>query len=82
VIVREVPELAPATWIGLGNGSINIGEGYLCGAQALGYALAQRWNTRTQDLDYKTKNGIAVQQIYEVDKLQFGTGDIGHLQPR
>jgi N4-gp56 family major capsid protein len=74
VIVREVPELAPATWIGLGNGAINIGEGYLCGAQALGYALAQRWNTRTQEMDYKTKNGIAVQQIYEVDKLQFGTG--------
>lgn len=74
VIVREIPELAPATWIGLGSGSINIGEGYLCGAQALGYALAQRWNTRTQEMDYKTKNGIAVQQMYEVDKLQFGTG--------
>jgi N4-gp56 family major capsid protein len=74
VIVREVPELAPATWIGQGSGSINVGEGFLCGAQALGYALAQRWNTRTQDLDYKTKHGIAVQQIYEVDKLQFGTG--------
>lgn len=74
VIVREVPELAPATWIGLGSGSINIGEAYLCGAQALGYALAQRWNTRTQEMDYQTKKGIAVQQMYEVDKLQFGTG--------
>jgi N4-gp56 family major capsid protein len=74
VIVREIPELAPATWIGLGNGSINIGEGYLCGAQAMGYALAQRWNTRTQEMDYQTKRGIAVQQIYDVDKLQFGTG--------
>lgn len=74
VIIREIPELAPATWIGLGSGPINIGEGYLCGAQALGYALAQRWNTRTQEMDYQTKNGIAVQQMYEVDKLQFGTG--------
>jgi N4-gp56 family major capsid protein len=74
VIVREVPELAPVTWIGLGNGAINVGEGYLCGAQAIGYALAQRWNTRTQELDYQTKHGIAVQQMYEVDKLQFGTG--------
>lgn len=74
VIVREVPELAPATWLSQGSSSINIGECYLCGAQALGYALAQRWNTRTQELDYQTKHGIAVQQIYEVDKLQFGTG--------
>jgi hypothetical protein len=74
VIVREVPEFAPATWISQGSGSINIGECYLCGAQAMGYALAQRWNTRTQELDYQTKHGIAVQQIYDVDKLQFGTG--------
>lgn len=81
VIVREVPELAPVTWIGLGSGSINIGECYLCGAQALGYALAQRWNTRTQEMDYETKNGIAVQQMYEVDKLQFGTGSTDTANP-
>lgn len=74
VIVREVPELSSNTWLALGGGSINVGECYLCGAQALGYALAQRWNTRTQEMDYQTKRGIAVQQIYDVDKIQFGTG--------
>ena len=74
VIVREVPELAPATWISQGSGSINIGECYLLGAQALGYALAQRWNTRTQEMDYQTKRGVAIQQIYDVDKIQFGKG--------
>jgi hypothetical protein len=81
VIVREVPELAPVTWISQGSGSINIGENYLCGAQAMGYALAQRWNTRTQELDYQTKHGIAVQQIYDVDKLQFGTGATDTTNP-
>jgi N4-gp56 family major capsid protein len=74
VIVREIPELAQNKWLALGAASIDVGEVYLCGAQALGYGLAQRWNTRTQEMDYKTKNGIAVQQIYDVGKIQFGTG--------
>lgn len=74
VIVREIPELSSNIWLALGASTINVAEAYLCGAQALGYALAQRWNTRTQDKDYQTKHGIAVQQMYECNKLQFGTG--------
>lgn len=73
VIVREVPELSSNIWLAQGTASANVGEVYLCGAQGLGYALAQRWNTRTQDKDYQTKKGVAVQQMYEVDKLVFGT---------
>jgi len=74
VIVREVPELSQNKWLALGASSIDVGEVYLCGAQAIGYALAQRWNTRTKDKDYETKHGIAIQQIYDVGKIQFGTG--------
>jgi hypothetical protein len=74
VIVREVPELSSNTWLAQGTSSINVGENYLLGAQALGYALAQRWNTRTQDRDYQTKHGVAIQQMYDVDKLTFGKG--------
>jgi N4-gp56 family major capsid protein len=74
VIVREIPELSQNKWLAQGTSSIDVGEVYLCGAQALGYGLAQRWNTRTQEMDYKTKNGIAIQQIYDVGKIQFGTG--------
>lgn len=73
VIVREIPELNQNKWLALGASSIDVGEVYLCGAQALGYALAQRWNTRTQELDYESKHGIAVQQIYDVGKIRFGT---------
>jgi len=73
VIVREIPELNQNKWLALGASSIDVGEVYLCGAQALGYALAQRWNTRTQEMDYEAKNGIAVQQIYDVGKIRFGT---------
>jgi len=82
VIVREIPELSQNKWLALGASSIDVGEVYLCGAQALGYALAQRWNTRTQDKDYQTKLGIAVQQMYEVGKIQFGTGDTDTTTPK
>jgi len=82
VIVREIPELSQNKWLSLGGGSIDVGEGYLCGAQALGYGLAQRWNTRTQEMDYKTKNGIAIQQIYEVGKIQFGTAATDTATPK
>jgi len=74
VIVREIPELSSNIWLAQGASSINVGEVYLCGAQTLGYGLAQRWNTRTQVRDYQTKNGVAIQQIYDVGKIQFGSG--------
>lgn len=82
VIVREIPELNQNIWIAQGLTSVDVGENYLCGAQALGYGLAQRWNTRTQEMDYKTKNGIAVQQIYDVGKIQFGTGATDTTTPK
>jgi N4-gp56 family major capsid protein len=82
VIVREIPELNQNKWLALGASSIDVGEVYLCGAQALGYALAQRWNTRTQDMDYETKNGIAIQQIYDVGKIRFGTAPDDTTTPK
>jgi N4-gp56 family major capsid protein len=82
VIVREIPELLQNKWLALGASSIDVGEVYLCGAQAIGYALGQRWNTRTQDMDYETKKGIAVQQIYEVSKITFGTGATDTTTPK
>lgn len=82
VIVREIPELNQNAWLAQGLTSVDVGENYLCGAQALGYALAQRWNTRTQDMDYETKHGIAVQQIYEVAKISFGTGATDTTTPK
>jgi len=83
VIVREIPELSSNRWLLQGTSStLDVGEVYLCGAQALGYALAQRWNTRTQDKDYQTKHGIAIQQMYEVGKIQFGTGATDTTTPK
>ncbi len=47
---------------------------YLCGAQALAIAYARRFKTVTETFDYGDKDGVAVDGIYGVRKLLFGTG--------
>jgi Protein of unknown function (DUF4043) len=73
VIVREIPEIA--TLGGVGAGSIEVGPVYLCGAQSLGVAYAQRTKTTTQVSDYGFRNGVGLQEIRGIEKLRFGTGN-------
>lgn len=80
VIIREIPEIG--VYSGVGASSIDVGPVYMLGAQAIAYALAQRWTTRTQDRDYQSKNGVAIQQIYEADKIYFGTGASDTTTPK
>jgi N4-gp56 family major capsid protein len=69
VIIKEIPEIATVS-----NGTILCAPNYLCGAQALGFAWAQRPTTRTEQRDYGALNGVAIQQIRGLSKLQFGKG--------
>ena len=72
-IVKEVDDLP--IYPNIGNGATTeVTPVYLLGAQALGHALAKRWRTRTKEFDYGDKVGTAVDGIYGVSKLQFGTG--------
>lgn len=72
VIVREIPEIEILT--GVGAGAIDVGPVYLCGAQALGVAWAQRTKTTTQVSDYGFRNGVGVQEMRGIEKLIFGDG--------
>lgn len=72
VIVKEIPEIG--TLGGVGASGAELGASYLCGAQAVGVAWAQRTRTATQDTDYKFRHGVAIQEIRGVEKLRFGTG--------
>jgi N4-gp56 family major capsid protein len=71
-IVKEVDDLP--IYPNIGNSNAEVTPVYLLGAQALGHALAKRWRTRTKDFDYGDKVGIAIDGIYGVNKLLFGTG--------
>lgn len=74
VIIREIPEL-PLIASGVDGAAVQVGTAFLCGAQALGYGLAKRWTAKTKDdFDYGDKVGVAIEQIYDVEKLCFGSG--------
>jgi hypothetical protein len=71
VIIREVPELPVVT--GVGASSIDVAASYLCGAQAVGVAWAQRPVSRTQETDYEFRHGVAIQEMRGVEKLVFNS---------
>ena len=70
-IVKEVDNIP--VYGGLGTSSANVTPVYLCGAQALAVAWARRWKTVTEEFDYGDKYGVAVDGIYGVRKIIFGT---------
>lgn len=73
VIVKEVDNLP--IYADLGNlGTTEVTPVYLCGAQALAVAYAKRWRTVTEQFDYEDKYGVAIDGIYGVRKILFGTG--------
>lgn len=75
VIIKQI-EQAQTEWdFGLvGNSSARVVGAYLCGAQAIGAAYAKRWTSKTQEFDYGDKYGVAIEAIYGIAKMQFGSG--------
>lgn len=72
VIIREIPEIAVLS--GVGNGGIDVDPVYLCGAQALGLAWAQRTKTTTNVRDYDFLHGVGIAETRGIHKLSFGSG--------
>jgi N4-gp56 family major capsid protein len=70
-IVKEIDNVP--IYGGLGTSSANVTPVYLCGAQALVVAWARRWKTMTEEFDYGDKYGVAIDGIYGVRKIIFGT---------
>lgn len=78
VIIKEVPEIYDelgAALANLGDGATaEIGVAFLCGAQAIGAAYARRWRSKEETFDYGDKQGVAIDAIYGIEKMQFGSG--------
>lgn len=70
LIIREVPELPVIT--GAGAGGIDVAASFMCGAQALGVAWAQRMKSTTNTRDYGYMHGVGIQEIRGIGKLRFG----------
>ena len=81
VIVKEVDDLP--VWANIGNGgTVEVTPVYLLGAQALGIGYAKRWTRKSKSFDYDDKEGVAMEAIYGVSKLRFGTGTTNTDDPK
>jgi N4-gp56 family major capsid protein len=70
LIVREIPELPVIA--GAGAAGIDVAASFMCGAQALGVAWAQRMKSTTNTRDYGYMHGVGLQEIRGIGKLRFG----------
>lgn len=73
VIVKETDNIPIYENLGT-SGTNEVTPVYLCGAQALAIAYAKRWRTVTEEFDYGDKYGVAIDGIYGVRKIIFGSG--------
>ena len=71
MVIREIPEIGDCAITGAT--SADVQPVFLCGAQALGFAIAKRFNTVEDDTDYGDKQGCAGREIRGIQKLIFGT---------
>lgn len=75
MIIREIPEIVGALSAFSGSAGCALEPVYLCGAQAIGLAWAQRTKSTTDVDDYEFLHGVGVQEIRGIEKLRFGTAD-------
>lgn len=69
IIVKEEYELT--SFNNTATTPVPIEQNVLLGAQALGYAIGQRFQFTKDSYDYDFENGIGVEEIRGIDKLRF-----------
>jgi hypothetical protein len=74
IIIREIPEIEPLPAAIASVAAMAIEPVYLCGAQAVGLAWAQRTKSTTDTDDYGFLHGVGVEETRRVQKLRFGSG--------
>jgi N4-gp56 family major capsid protein len=77
VIIRKIQEIATLGTVGAS--SARIEPYYLCGAQALGVAYAQRPKSTTDVRDYGFVKGVGIHEMIGVEKLVYNGQDHGVL---
>jgi len=83
MILREIPEIQPVSTSVYSLTAVTAIEPlYLCGAQAVGLAWAQRTKSTTDTDDYEFLHGVGVQEIRRIEKLRFGTGATDLTTPK
>ncbi len=71
VAIIEVEDIAVDA--GAGAGGIDVAPCFLCGAGAVAMAWGKRPQTIDEEFDYGDKQGLAIRQWFEIEKMSFGT---------
>lgn len=83
IIVKEITDMYDTlTLTGVGGSSATVVPGFLVGAQAVGVAYAKRWQSKEQTFDYGDKKGVAIESIYGIEKMRFGSGESDTADPK
>ncbi len=72
MIFKEIHDIPVIS--GAGAGSIDVAPVFFCGAQALGYGIANRWKSAEETFDYGRKKGVAIMEMGGIEKMLFGSG--------
>jgi N4-gp56 family major capsid protein len=75
VVIRKIQEIATLGTVGAS--SARLEPIYLCGAQALAVAWAQRTKSRTEERDYGFVHGVAIHEMRKTEKCIFNGKDHG-----
>jgi hypothetical protein len=82
MIIKEIPEIGSLAGTPGASGTTSVAPGYLVGAQALGYAVAQRSKLIEDKDDYDEVNGAGIKMLDQVAKLYFGSGAADTTTPK
>ena len=75
VVIRKIQEIAAVGTVGAS--SARVEPYFLCGAQALGVAWAQRTKSTTDTRDYGFVKGVGIHEMRGVEKLIYNGKDHG-----
>ena len=75
VVIRKIQEIASLGTVGASSAAVS--PYYLCGAQALGVAWAQKTKSTTDTRDYGFVKGVGIHEMRGVEKLVYNGRDHG-----
>lgn len=71
VVIVEIPEIDTLNFTNANGVPTQVGPVFLCGAQALGVAMAKRPKSTTDVRDYGFVQGVGIQMMHKIGKLEF-----------
>lgn len=71
VVIVEVPEIDGLNFTNANAAPTAVGPVFLCGAQAIGVAMAKRPRSTTDVRDYGFVQGVGIQMMHGISKIEF-----------